>query len=108
MKDIYYLSSEFNEFAYPLEDDEFFNEMLEYTFFVPFDGRILGGYTQKEISEVLISVYILKEYPKDIDISEIICELSQIINTCLHEKAKHYLKSLIFYNSFRFGIKKKN
>ena len=107
MKDIYYLSSEFNEFAYPLEDDEIFNEMLEYTVFVPFDGKILRGYTQKELPEVLISVYILKEYPKDIDISEIICELSQIINTCLHEQAKHYLKSLIFYNSFRFGIKKR-
>ena len=107
MKDIYYLSSEFNEFAYPLEDDDIFNEMLEYTFFVPFDGRILRGYTQKEIPEVLISVYIFKEYPKFMDISELICELYQIINTCIHEQAKHYLKSLIFYNSFRFGIKKR-
>ena len=107
MKDIYYLSSEFNEFAYPLEDDEIFNEMLEHTFFVPFDGRILRGYTQKEIPEVLISVYIFKEYPNVMDISEIICELSQIINTCIHEQAKHYLKSLIFYNSFRLGIKKR-
>ena len=42
------------------------------------------------------------------DISEIICELSQIINTCIHQQAKNYLKSLIFYNSFRFGIKKRN
>ena len=47
-------------------------------------------------------------FPRETDISKIICELSQILNACLQEQLKHYVKSLIFYNSFRFKLEKRN
>ena len=107
IKDIYYLSPEFSDFVYPLEDDEIFDEMFEYTTFVPFYGGILHGYTQKEIPDILIAINLEDLSPKETDLSKIICELSQILNTCMHEQARHYIKSLIFYNSFLFNIKKR-
>jgi len=105
MKDIFYLCPEFNEFAYPLDDDEIFNEIFDYTLFVPFNTEVLHGFTQKEIPEIIIPVNL--ENPKETDLSKIICQLTQILNTTIHEQTKHYLKSLIFYNSFRFNIKKR-
>ena len=107
LKDIFYLSPEFNDFIYPLADDEIFNEAMEYTIFMPFDGDELHGYTQKEVPEILISVNLEEKAPQESDISKIMCELSEIVNTCIHEQLKHYLKALIFYNSFRFNIKKR-
>ena len=35
------------------------------------------------------------------------CHLAQILNTCIHEHIKHYIKALIFYNSFPLGKKKR-
>lgn len=107
MKDIYYLSPEFDEFAYPLENDEIIREMFECTIFVPFCGGILHGYTQKEIPEILIAISLEEQTPEEHHLSKIICELAQILNTVIHEQTKHYLKSLIFYNSFRYDIKKR-
>ena len=52
IKDIYYYSQEFNDFAYPLEDNEILDKIFEYTTFVPFYGGILHGYTQKEIPDI--------------------------------------------------------
>ena len=80
MKDIYYLCEEFDDFAYPLEDEEIINEIFDYTTFGPFDGIILHGYTQKEIPEIMIAVNIEEVKPKETDISKIICELSHILN----------------------------
>ena len=107
IKDIFYLTPEFEEFIYPLEDEKIFDELMEYTIFMPLNGYDLHGYTQKEIPEVLISVMLDEAFPDESHISKIICELSQILNTCLHEQLKHYIKSLIFYNSFRFNLKKR-
>ncbi len=107
IKDIFYLTPEFEEFIYPLEDERIFNELMEYTIFMPLEGDDLHGFTQKEIPEVLISVKLHENFPKETGISKIICELSQILNTCIHEQLKHYIKSLIFYNSFRFNLKKR-
>jgi len=107
IKDIFYLTPEFEEFIYPLEDERIFNELMEYTVFMPLEGDDLHGFTQKEIPEVLISVKLHEAFPQETDISKIVCELSQILNTCLHEQLKHYVKSLIFYNSFRFNLKKR-
>ena len=107
MKDIYYLCPESNDFVYPLDKEEFVNEIFDYTIFAPLDISILHGYTQKEIPEIIIAVNLEKENPEETDLSKIICELSQILNTTIHEQAKHYIKSLIFYNSFRFNIKKR-
>ena len=107
IKDIFYLTPEFEEFIYPLEDERIFNELMEYTIFMPLEGDDLHGFTQKEIPEVLISVRLQEIFPQETQISRIICELSQILNTCIHEQLKHYIKSLIFYNSFRFNLKKR-
>ena len=81
---------------------------MEYTVFMPLEGEYLQGFTQKQIQQVLISVKLNETFPKETDISKIICELSQILNTCLQEQLKHYVKSLIFYNSFRFNLEKRN
>ena len=107
MKDIYYLCPESNDFVYPLDKEEFVNEIFDYTTFAPLDVSILHGYTQKEIPEIIIAVNLEKENPNETDLSKIICELSQILNATIHEQVKHYIKSLIFYNSFRFNIKKR-
>ena len=56
LKDIFYLSDKFNEFLYPLDDKEIFDELLDYTTFAPFDNRILQGFTKKEIPGILIGV----------------------------------------------------
>ena len=107
MKDIFYLSPEFNEFLYPFDNEEIVDEALEYMLFLPFSTEYLKGYTQKEFPLIIIGTKLKEDIPKDIDFSKIICEISQIINTCLHEQLKHYIKGLIFYNSFRFKIKKR-
>ena len=106
IKDIFYLSSEFNDFEYPFDNNEILEEALEYIVFMPLDGDELLGYTQKEIPEILISINLDEAYPKESDISKIVCELSHIINDCIYKQFNHYIKSLIFYNSFRFNIKK--
>jgi len=107
MKDIFYLSYEFNDFLYPLEDDDIFEELFDLTNFLPFKNETTMGFTQKEIPEVLIPVNFDKKEPSAEDFSEIVCHLSQILNTCIHEHIKHYIKALIFYNSFPLGIKKR-
>ena len=106
IKDIYYISYEFNDFLYPLEDDEIFNELFDLTNFLPFTNETIMGFTQKEIPEVLIPVNLNKQEPSAKDFSEIVCHLAQILNTCIHEHIKHYIKALIFYNSFPLGKKK--
>ena len=53
---------------------------------------------------VLIPVNLKQSNPSLSNFSEIICQLSQFINTCLHEHLKHYIKALIFYNSFPLGL----
>ena len=78
--------------------------MFENTFYIPCVSKKLFGYTQKN----LISIFI----PTNININEQNClehfiiRLSFILNTVIHEQLKHYAKSLIFFNSFRYGEKK--
>ena len=107
MEDIFYLSKEFQEFIYPFDDKDILEELLENTIFLPFPNDSLFGYTQKEFPEVLISANLKEEKPYSSDFSQIICEISQILNTCIHEDIKHYIKALIFYNSFQLGISKR-
>ena len=73
------------------------------TFFLPFPSKPLAGFTIKEIPEILISVKLYQDNPTFFDFSSIVCQFSQILNTCMHEHLKHYLKVLIFYNSFPIG-----
>lgn len=107
LKDIFYLTEEFNEFEYPFNNDEIFEEMISYTTFLPVNYTKLHGYTQKEYPDILIAVNMRKPFPKYSDLSDIICDLSEILTTCIHEQIKHYIKALIYYNSFRFHIKKR-
>ena len=107
LEEIFYLTPEFNDFKYPLKDDEILNEMIDNTIFVPFFDKTLDGYTQKLFGKVYISNNLFsKQYNKG-DISEIIIKISLTLNTMIHEQLKHYLKALLFYNSFRYKINKR-
>ena len=46
LEEIYYLTPEFNDYKYPLSDDEILEEMIDNTIFLPYDHQILHGYTQ--------------------------------------------------------------
>ena len=106
LNDIYYLCEEFNDFIYPLNDENILNEMIENTHFIPCESENLYGFTQKNY----ISIFI----PTNINYNEkwkylekFIIKLSFILNTCIHEELKHYIKALIFFNSFRYKEKKR-
>ena len=101
IRDIYYLTPEFKDFLFPFYDKDILNELIESTIFLPFPNHPLMGYTQKEIPEILIPVNFNKKYDSSsLDFSDIVCQISQFLNTCIHEHIKHYIKALIFYNSF--------
>ena len=107
IKDIFYLTPEFEDFCFPFDDDDIFNELIDMTIFLPFPNDALHGFTEKEIPEVLIPTNLKKPFPYENDFSLIVCQLSQILNTCINEHVKHYLKALIFYNSFRCRLKRR-
>jgi len=102
MQDIFYLCSEFMEFEYPFINDNILNEMFENTNYIPCESKILHGYTQKNLVSIFIPTII--ENPDDICLELLIIKLGFLLNTTIHEQSKHYLKALIFYNSFRYGI----
>jgi len=102
LEEIFYLTPEFNDFKYPLLDDEILDEMLDNTIFLPYDHQTLHGYTQKQFTKIYVSTKLLKEDYFKNDISKIIIELGFFLNTLIHEQFKHYIKGLLFYNSFRF------
>ncbi len=65
LEEIFYLTPEFNDFKYPLKDDEILNEMIDNTIFVPFFDKTLDGYTQKLFGKVYISNNLFsKQYNK--------------------------------------------
>jgi hypothetical protein len=103
IKDIFYLTSEFEEFLYPFEDEEILDELFEMTTFLPFPNYILMGYTQKEFPEILISTNLTNP---DSDFSKKVCDYSQILNACIQEQLNNYMKVLIFYNYFQYGKSK--
>ena len=107
MKDIFYLTHEFKEFKYPFEDSLIVDELFEITIFLPFLTDSLWGFTIKEIPQILIPVNLSEKNPSKPYFSKMVCQLSNILNTCVHEQLKHYMKALIFYNSFQFGICKR-
>ena len=107
LEEIFYLIPEFNEFKYPLKDEEILNEMIENTIFLPYDQEELHGYTQKQFSKIYISTNIFqKEYSKE-DISKIVVDIGFLFNTLIYEQFNNYLKVLLYYNSFRFREKKR-
>ena len=107
LEEIFYLIPEFNEFKYPLKDEEILNEMIENTIFLPYDQEELHGYTQKQFSKIYISTNIFqKEYSKE-DISKIVVDIGFLFNILIYEQFNNYLKVLLYYNSFRFREKKR-
>ena len=107
IRDIYYLCPDFNEFCFPFDDKDILEEMFDITEFVPFPNASLWGLTQKEVPEMLIPSVLTKDNPLYGNFSDMVCDLSQILNSSIHEHIRHYIKALIFYNSFQFGITKR-
>lgn len=103
IQDIYYLCPEFKDFDYPFKDDNILEEMFNNTYFLPCNSKNLYGYTQKNLASVFIPAMINIESGNKVEL--FIIKLGFLLNTIIHEQLKHYIKALIFFNSFRFGIK---
>ena len=106
LNDIYYLCEDFNDFIYPLNDENILNEMIKNTHFIPCESRNLYGFTQKNYISIFIPTNINYNEKKNC-LEKFIIRLSFILNTCIHEQLKHYIKALIFFNSFRYKEKKR-
>lgn len=104
IQDIYYLCPEFDDFDYPFKNDEILNEMFKNTFFIPGYSENLYGYTQKNLISIFIPTMINES--DSYILEKFIIRLGFILNTTIHEQLKHYIKALIFFNSFKFGLKK--
>ena len=103
MKQIFYVTEEFKDYYYPFDGKEkknIFDEMFSNTSFFPLKCDQLHGYTCKIFTKVIIST-ILKDNKS---LEHIIISISYILNTIFHEQAKHYIKSLIHYNSIRHKL----
>ena len=107
LEEIYYLTPEFNDFRYPLKDDEILEEMIDNTVFLPYDRQILCAYAEKQFSKIYIATKLLKEDYFQNDLSKILIEISFIINSLIREQFKNYINMLLFYNSFRFKKNKR-
>ena len=104
LQDIYYLCPEFEEFEYPFKNDDILNEMFENTYYIPCNSDYLYGYTQQN----LLSIFIPVSFEDQINnyLEYFVIRLGFILNTTIHEQLNHYIKALLFYNSFRFGKSK--
>jgi hypothetical protein len=101
LNDIYYLCEEFSDFIYPLNDENISNEMIENIHFIPCKSKNLDGITQKNYISIFIPTNI-NFNEKSHSLEKFIIELSFILNTCIQVVLKHYIKALIFFNSFRY------
>ena len=105
LSDIYYLCEEFTDFIYPLKNENILSEMFENTYFLPCESEKLYGYTQKNYISIFIPTNI-NYYEKSHYLEKFIIKLSFILHTVMQEHLKHYIKALIFFNSFRYKEKK--
>ena len=104
MQDIYYLCEEFDGYEYPLMNDDILNEMFQNTYYIPFESESLNGFTQKNLISIFIPVINKNNTTNKLEC--FINQLGFLLNTTIHEQLKHYIKAVIFFNSFRFGEKK--
>ena len=74
--------------------------MFLLTKFYPFNFDKLHGYTSKIFPKVIISSIIKENNSKE----NIIINFSKILNTIFHEQQKHYIKTIVHYNFFRFKL----
>ena len=78
--------------------------MFENTYYIPCNSDYLYGYTQQN----LLSIFIPVSFEDQINnyLEYFVIRLGFILNTTIHEQLNHYIKALLFYNSFRFGKSK--
>ena len=90
LEEIFYLTPEFNDFKYPLLDDEILDEMIDNTIFLPYDQEALNGYTQKQFAKIYISTNLFKDtnYNTFYNISKIVVDISYIIILLDSEKKR--------------------
>ena len=103
MKEIFYNVPEFKGFSYPFEDKDILNELFQNTIFMPYcPSQKLLGYTQK----LTAKIYIASNFEKikyNFSFEELLNFFTNLLITTLHEQFKHYLKMLIYYNSFIYN-----
>ena len=103
MKEIFYNVPEFKGFYYPFEDKDIINELFQNTIFMPYcPSQKLLGYTQK----LTAKIYIASNFEKikhNFCFEELLNFFTNLLITTLHEQFKHYLKMLIYYNSFIYN-----
>ena len=75
--------------------------MIENMHFIPCESKNLYGFTQKNYISIFIPTKI-NYNEKSHFLEKFIIELSFILSTCIQEGLKHYIKALIFFNSFRY------
>ena len=107
LQEIFYATPEFQDFKYPLLDKEILEEMIDNTVFLPYYYDELNWYTQKQFAKVYIATNLSEDDFNKRNISKIIIEIGHILINIIHEHFKHYIKDLLFYNSFRFNHKKR-
>ena len=80
LEEIFYLTPEFNDFKYPLKDEEILNEMIDNTLIIPFGNENLHGYTQKLFAKVYISNNLINNRYNKNDITDIIIKIGFTLN----------------------------
>ena len=106
MKEIFYNTPEFMDFLYPFDDDEILDELFDNIIFLPLKSNgNLYGYTQKLLGKIYIpaNINITDINEKDFTIEKLINFFAILIITILHEQFKHYMKMLIYFNSFIYN-----
>ena len=105
MKEIFYKYNvpEFKGFSYPFEDKDIINELFQNTIFMPFSpSQKILGYTQK----LTAKIYIASNFEKikhNFCFEELLNFFTNLLITTLHEQFNHYLKMLVYYNSFIYN-----
>ena len=97
------MCEEFSSFEYPFSKRDIFEEMMENTFFIPSKNNYIHGFTQKYLISIYISARLRHSY-NIYEFSNLIIDIGHIFNTILHEQINHYIKGLLFFNSFRSDI----
>ena len=64
-----------------------------------YNNKIIYGYTEKLIRKI----YISSNFNEDFKIEPLINFFANLLITILHEQAKHYMKLLIYFNSFIYN-----
>ena len=106
MKEIFYNTPEFMDFLYPFDNDEILDELFDNIIFLPMKSNgNLYGHTQKLLGKIYVpaNINITHISEKDFTIEKLINFFANLLITILHEQFKHYMKMLIYFNSFIYN-----